>query len=572
MIGPALPAAGLLDRLALLRARLSRPATRFAALPDPGLIGVAERGRWLIAGQWLTAGRLVEAPGAAPWEVPGADAALLAHAHGFGWLDDLAALGGRGARTRAQHWTFRWIARFGQGRGPGWGPALAAQRLGRWMAHASFLLDGAGMREADLARAASRTMLYLAQRWPSASGPARIESLAAILRAGLALEGMAAHVAPAAQALGREAGAQIDPQGAIASRSPEDLAALFTLLAETAAALVAAGRPVAEGHRAAILRMAPVVRALRHGDGGLPRFHGGGRAFPERMDRALAGLSGPALPTEGLAMGFARLAAGRTTVIVDAEGPPPGGHAHASTLGVELSSGRRPLVVSCGSGRSWGPGWHRAGRATASHSTLMIEGFSSSRLARDGDDMAETARVLSAHLQKGPAGQHLHLLHDGWAQTHGLTHRRDLVLAPDGRSLSGADTLAALTAPERKRLDAALRAAKGHGLAFALRFHLHPDVSADILPDGHGVTLTLASGEVWAFRPEGPARLTLAPSVYLDRAHRLPRATRQIVLAGVLVDAEARIGWTFAKTEDTPLAIRDLARDDPPDRHGPDPT
>jgi len=60
-----------------------------------------------------------------------------------------------------------------------------------------------------------------------------------------------------------------------------------------------------------------------------------------------------AVVAPGLAMGFARLAGGRTTVIVDAASPPDGragGSAHASTLGFEMTSGRRPVIVSCGSG------------------------------------------------------------------------------------------------------------------------------------------------------------------------------------------------------------------------------
>ena len=80
----------------------------------------------------------------------------------------------------------------------------------------------------------------------------------------------------------------------------------------------------------------------------------------------------------GLAMGFARLSGGRTSVIADAA-PPPDGQAslsaHASTLAFELTSGRRAVIVSCGSGVPFGPDWRRAGRATAPHSPLEIEGL-----------------------------------------------------------------------------------------------------------------------------------------------------------------------------------------------------
>ena len=61
--------------------------------------------------------------------------------------------------------------------------------------------------------------------------------------------------------------------------------------------------------------------ALRHADGGLARFHGGGRGVEGRLDQALAasGVKPVSTVRHALAMGFARMAEARTTVIVDSE-------------------------------------------------------------------------------------------------------------------------------------------------------------------------------------------------------------------------------------------------------------
>lgn len=135
--------------------------------------------------------------------------------------------------------------------------------------------------------------------------------------------------------------------------------------------------------------MAPVLRTLRHADGSLARFHGGGRGAPGMLDTALA-LSGQRAqaPTDR-AMGYARLSHGRTTLLLDAAPPAEGPlsiAAHASTLAFELTSGRRPLIVNCGSGRTFGDRWRRAGRATQSHSTLTLDGTSSARLGQGSED------------------------------------------------------------------------------------------------------------------------------------------------------------------------------------------
>ena len=75
---------------------------------------------------------------------------------------------------------------------------------------------------------------------------------------------------------------------------------------------------------------------------------------------------------------------------------------------------------------------------------------------------------------------------------------------------------------------------------------------------GAAVSIALRSGELWVLRHDGQARLSLEPSVYLEKGRLLPRATKQILLTAHLQESEARIGWTLAKAQDTPLAIRDL--------------
>ena len=59
------------------------------------------------------------------------------------------------------------------------------------------------------------------------------------------------------------------------------------------------------------------------------------------------------------------------------------------------------------------------------------------------------------------------------------------------------------------------------------------------------------------------ATLSLEASVYLEKARLKPRPARQIVLSARAMELETRIGWTLAKAQDTPAAIRDTEQDDP---------
>ncbi|MBN8632129.1 MAG: heparinase II/III family protein [Rhodobacterales bacterium] len=558
----------LADRLAVLAARRARPAGGFVSQPEPRSIGHFARGKQLVTGNVLLAGHLAEAGEAALWDIAPPDAAFTAEAQGFGWLDDLAALGTREAQARAQDWTWSWIARYGTGKGPGWTPDLTGRRIIRWVHHAMLLLNGRDQAQSAAFYAAlSRQATYLAKRWRGAAeGLPRFEALTGLVYAGISLIGMEALVAPASQALAAACEADIDAEGGIPTRNPEELLEVLTLLTWSASAMSEANMAVPPALSAAITRIAPALRALRHADGELARFQGGDRAVEGRLDQALAAAGVRAGATPAIAMGYARLHGGRTSVIVDAQAPPEGRAgltAHASTTAFELTSGRRALVVNCGSGQAFGADWRRAARATASHSALGMEGVSSSRLGRSGDTLDHRAGITASRLTLGTEGSDLYLAHDGWLSSHGLTASRSLTLAQDGRRLSGVDALTAMTAEARRRFEDVMTTTAMVGAGFAIRFHLHPEVDASLDMGGLAVSLALKSGEIWIFRFTGPVELGLEPSAYLEGGRLNPRPCTQIVLRGEARSFETRIGWTLAKAKDTPLAIRDLEGVDP---------
>ena len=548
----------------------ARPATGFVSQPEPRSIGHFARGRQLLAGNFLFAGVLTTAPGGSIWAAQGDRAMVDQELHGFGWLDDLAAVGDARARHAAQAWVAEWIDAFGDGTGPGWTPELTGRRLIRWISHGVFLLRGQDKAAQDrLFRSLGQQTLFLSRRWKSTRpGLARFEALAGMVYAGLSLEGMERLTAAAIKALAADCATQIRPDGGIATRNPEELLDILTLLHWAQVAIRDSDQPVPDDIAAAIARIGPTLRALRHADGGLARFHGGGRGPDGRLDHALALSGGKREKGDAQCMGYARVAAGRTTLIADAARPPEGVasvNAHASTLAFELTSGRRPLIVNCGSGVSFGAEWRRAGRATPSHSTLGIEGYSSSRLGpavSNGGiaqemlvDLPDVVNCIVTHLDDGRRAE---LSHDGFRVTHGLTHARTLEMTTDGRGLAGEDLLTTLDSLDKQRFDRALDATQMLGIPFAIRFHLHPDVDATVDLGGAAVSMALKSGEIWVLRHDGHAELRLEPSVYLETGRLKPRAARQVVLSGTAMAYATRIRWSLAKAQDTPDVVRDL--------------
>ena len=563
--------ARFMNRLVARLSHRQSAAKGFVSQPEPRTIGSFARGRQMVAGNLLFAGYLIEAEDCDLWEVAPPDTAYEDEIHGFAWLDDLAAVGDPRARALAQKWVWGWIGRYSAGHGHGWSPDLTGRRVIRWINHALFLLRGQD-RDASAAfyRSLAGQTWYLSKRWRSAHpGLPRFEALTGLIYSGLALQGKEALAAPAIAALARECATQIDDQGGLPTRNPEELLDVFMLLTWAAAALTESGRTPPQAHGDAIARIAPSLRTLRHADGGLARFHGGGRGLDGRLDHALAASEVREAAPDGLSMGYARLAGGRISVVIDASAPPQGAaslNAHASTLAFELTSGRRPLIVSCGSGASFGADWRRAGRATPSHSVLCLDGFSSARLgalpAGRGEPLVEAPRNVPVELDRLDDGTRFQGGHDGYVTGYGLTHARSLDLTFDGRGLAGEDLLIAMDDAAKRAFDRQIDGPKLGGVPFDIRFHLHPEVDATIDLGGAAVSMALKSGEIWIFRHDGGVGMSLEPSVYLESGRLKPRATKQIVLSGRAIEYATRVRWSLAKAQDTAIGIRDLARDD----------
>jgi uncharacterized heparinase superfamily protein len=560
----------LANRWAAWRAGLGGPARGFISQPEPRFIGSEARGRQLMAGNLTVGGVLMQLGEQGPWDAPCPNNNFTDALHGFAWLDDLAGVGDIRARKLAQAWLADWLRRHGRGRGAGWTPDLTGRRQMRWIAHALFLMSGQDNHDSKMFyRAMARQTAFLAARWTATSrGLPRFEALAGLIYSACSLTGMEMHLAPALRALAQECARDIDASGGIVTRNPEELLAVFSLLTWTAAVMAETGKRPDPAVETAIMRIAPTLRSLRHADGSLARFHGGGPGAEGHLDRTLQQSGVRPSRVAGLAMGYARLQGGRVSVIVDAAPPmmgPSSRYAHASALAFEMTSGNRPVIVNCGSGIGFGADWQRAGRASVSHSTLSIDGYSSARLGKraahqDGarQPLVDGPRQVVLQEQESGAARALALSHDGYRDTHGLLHLRSLSLEADGRLLQGEDGLAAMTAADRDRLDRVMaRRGPGLGVPYAVRFHLHPDVTARIDMGGQAVSLSLRGGETWVFRHGGEGKMMLQPSVYLEQGRLKPRATKQIVLFARLTDYGSAVSWTLAKPADAPYAQRD---------------
>lgn len=547
------------------------PASGFLRQPEPKAIGNANRGRQILDGVLPVAGQLLQGDPFLVWDLP---SEALTALHGFGWLEDLAAVGTPAARHMAQERVMSWIAL-----NPDpvqetleWSPDVTGRRLMHWLFSASAILPGLTRTQGQTFFTSLALHLgHLNACWHQADdGLPRLQALAGLALGALHLRDADHLIAPTLITLTDEAEAMgVETLGA--ARSPEAFLDAVALLVWVYEAAASARITIPPQLPALLDHFTQILRALRHADGSLPQFHGGSQGAPGRLDHCLRAAPGPAVTAPGLALGFARMARGRTTLILDAAPPPSGDAAangHASTLGFELTVARQPLIVSCGPGFSFGPIWYRASRSTPCHSALCLAGLSSSRLGlKDGSaqspdlllerpesvwagDYDGQGRLIEPSLGSARSGQAAHLLsgHDGWLSSHGLTHLRELWLEPDGKVLDGEDSLAALDEAAEARLAEIIGTPDGpSGIGFDIRFHLHPAVTPHLLDQQ--VRLALPGGNEWVFSHDGRAELRIEPSCWLVPGNAQPMPSRQIVLTAVLTGRAIQIGWTLAQSD-----------------------
>ena len=192
----------------------------------------------------------------------------------------------------AQDWTFDWIERYGDGRGPGWTPDLTGRRLIRWINHAAVPARRPGRasdREA-FHRSLGQQTLFLAKRWSAA--PARPAPVRGAHRADLrraVAQGHGGACRPARpRGWRRNAPHRSTPRAAFRPGTPKTCSRCSPCSTGRRWRWPRAGGWRGRNMPRAIERIAPTLRALRHADGGLARFHGGGRGAEGRLDQALA--------------------------------------------------------------------------------------------------------------------------------------------------------------------------------------------------------------------------------------------------------------------------------------------
>jgi uncharacterized heparinase superfamily protein len=502
----------------------------------------------IYGGYFAFGGKIVNAGALSPFEIEAPSKSWARALGGFGWLKHLRAADTPLARDNARALVEQFLNLRGRpaADSPMWEPRVVSRRILAFLSQSPMILEGA---EPDFyrrfmthfARARVHLMRALAEE---AQGEWRLFAAIALAELAVCSDADQRSQRASTQLLARELERQVMADGGHIGRNPQTLVDLLLELLPLRQAYAARGTQMPPALLNAIDRMIPMLRLLRHGDGSLALFNGMSVTQPELIATLLAydDVRGRALLNAPYS-GYQRMEARGCAVIVDTGRPPPpaySGDAHAGCLSFEFAFGGERVIVNCGA-----PGPNRAAareiaRTTAAHSTLIIDDTSSCRFST----AAGLARFFRGQVLSGPTrvevarnkvadAECLSLSHDGYASRFGFVHSRSLTLARDGARLSGEDSLTRTQQP-----------ATAAALGFALRFHLHPSVTAALIWEGQGVVLDLPSGERFTF-DAGGREVSLEESIFFA-APNGPRNSRQVVIEG-RIEGDVTIGWSLAR-------------------------
>ncbi|MEG3176892.1 heparinase II/III family protein [Sphingomonas sp. RB3P16] len=521
-----------------------RHPLKLIAVPDDPFLGDAKRGTALLGGTLTFRGEAREIA-ALDLTKPDFSRAFSEYLHSFLWLRDLSTVATRAQATPVAEALMRkWLAVHAEKVSePAWRADLWGRRILAWTAHAPLILSSADLvYRSSVLNTLARGARHIDRGADKvAPGAPRVAALCGVVAANLLIAGGDARRGAVEAALAKALAASIYEDGGNVARAPNaqvDLVMLLTALRD----VYAARRLEAPASiDAALASLVPALLGVCHGDRDLSSWQGGGPIGAETLDQIIAASGVRTRPLrQARDWGYQRLAAGSAVVILDAAPPPiarlvEGGC--ASTLAFELSDGRHRIVVNCGGARTGIaqlPAALSEGlRTTAAHSTLIVGDSNSTAIHADGTLGRGVGEVELAR-QESDTGSRIEASHDGYARRFGFLHRRQLVLARDGRELRGEDML--LPATKRRKL-----AATG----FAIRFHLGLGIQVSPTADGLAALLRLPGGGLWQFRCRG-GTLAVEESVWIDAEGR-PHATMQLAVTGESPAGGASVSWAFKR-------------------------
>ena len=486
--------------------------------------GDAKRGQTLVASQ----------PGLfeqEDWDNDTCRVRLLTH----DCLRDLRAVGSEMARRRCISMIHEWIEDQDDWDEEGWAPGILGARLANWIGFFDFYAPAAShdfMRTLIVSMVRQlRHLFHTAQA--NLTGMSGLNAIKGLVYGGLSLTDSEKSLGLALDLLRRQLAVEIFPDGGTIWRNPLVHARMLQAMIDIRAGLNAAKLEIPHELSLAITRMVPALKLFRHGDGGLCLFNGAEEGSSLTMEAILTMSEARGRVLKRLPhMGYERVTAGRSLLLIDVGGPPPRPYdedTHAGLMSFEFSVGRERILTNCGAGPEGQPDWRRAMAATAAHNTIILADTNACEILPEGG-VGHRPREITTQRYEQEGVQYVEVAHDGYMPRFKVGMQRIFALSPEGDELRGREVIAGPI-----------------GRDYTIRWHIHPEVNAMLAQGGSSALLRTPSGGGWRLRVFGPCGMSLGLETSIYCGSGQPRRTLQLRIHDRIRENPQFIEWTLTR-------------------------
>jgi len=277
-------------------------------------------------------------------------------------------------------------------------------------------------------------------------------------------------------------------------------------------------------------------KMLQHTDGSVVNFNGGSKFSKGLISQLISKSNSTIKSYNGITKdGFSRMNLKSTSIFFDTGNPNnKSENWHAGTLSFELSYGKNLIVVNNGF-MNTETKWTKALRGTSAHSTIAIDGKNSSNLDNHKKE-GRIAHTTNKIFEKTKDGFFASALHNGYFASHGIYHKRKIMLHENGNKITGKDELIYSGAPGAIPLEA------------ELRFHLSPNLKPAAVLSGD-ILLRLKNGSGWSFKTK-ESSVSLQESIFVDQLNILKseQIYINVSLKNLRSSGNRVIEWEFYKS------------------------
>ncbi|MGB7334749.1 MAG: heparinase II/III family protein [Salaquimonas sp.] len=503
----------------------------------------------IYSGRFFLGGKMIDCYGTDPFLRTDTPQIWQTELHSFGWLRHLEAEGSALTKSNAQILINDWMTNHSKPKNSiAWRGDIPAKRLISWICHSVPVVQAATPRfyQQWLKSIVTHINFLKYRANELGDGTPLLFVRIALAYAAICVSDQQKTLRHAQRLLDQELQLQITQDGTHISRNPAVTADILALLLPLRQSYARLGIAPSQTLVSSIDRLMAALKFYQLGDGNLARFNGVSLPRPDLVSTILFYDDSMGIASENAPYsGYQRMAMGDTVLLADTGKPPQGGNsrmAHAGTLSFELSSGVNLLMVNCGRPSDPNSNLATIARSTAAHNTATLNDTSSSRfyLGQKFINLLKN-RIIAApkqvdcKRQDGEGFKQFTASHNGYRKTFGAIHQRTLKMTDNGMRVEGQDSFTGIGGTQIR---------SKREVEFAIRFHLHPSVSAGKTDDGRSILMMCGNGLIWKLTcidcpPE------IEESIFLSSTSG-PKRTKQIVLTGNAKEL-SEIRWLLTK-------------------------